>query len=105
MVTIMYLPYKPELSASRFVYAVIAKLKQECRRADWHFISKERKDAIYEWSVDNSSGRLYTQHEICRLVQAGDGWFRISYTKKVPRLSDEERESWIQAIGSAALIP
>lgn len=101
MVTIMYLPVETDLPASRLVYAVISELKRECRRAEWSFIAKERKDATYEWSVDNYPGRLYTQHEIARLVQAGEGWFRISYVKKVPRLSDEERENWIEAICSA----
>lgn len=101
MVTIMYLPIAPDIPGSRLVYSMVSDLKQMCRRADWCFIEKGKRDITYEWSVPRPSAQVETQHEIVRFVQLGDGWFRVAYTKKVAKLPEEERERWVAALLSA----
>lgn len=61
-------------------------------------------DALtWEWRISTPTPGGDVQHELCRLVRAKGGWFRIAYTKKVAKLSGDERSDWLAALQSAHL--
>lgn len=61
-------------------------------------------DALtWEWRISTPSPGGGVQHELCHLVRAKGGWFRIAYTKKVAKLSSHERSDWLAALQSAHL--
>jgi len=86
---------------AEFVALFEQNVKEACAEATLNIIDQSPTQVTWEWRLPTDSVTGEPQHEITRIIRADDGWFRVAYTKRVPKLSDGDRSAWVAAIETA----
>ena len=108
MLTIQFRGFDPRagghLTALEYMKVFKNMAKERSPKIVWKVIKKNSSnDVVYEWRIQNSP-EIEDQHEIARIIITDKGLHRVAFVKKVPQLSLEERQEWIQALSKATLI-
>ena len=76
------------------VAQIFADQKARYAHVDTAVIEEDEWSVLYELFQHDSPPHP-DQHEVARMIEGNMGIHRVSYLRKGPRMSDEEREIWV----------
>lgn len=92
-----------EITVEYFAPLFLDTLKENFPEITSNVLQFSKERVLLEWSLAEETKGQSPQDELVLFLPAKDGLFRIAYTKKVPHLSDQEREEWITILNNTNL--
>jgi len=77
--------------------ALRSKMETRCPMVVWNVLEISGDDILYEWWIKGCPHQ-HDQYEIARILDSRWNRWRVAYTVKGEKLTDEEREKWISRL-------
>ncbi|MCZ6718090.1 MAG: hypothetical protein O6944_02910 [Gammaproteobacteria bacterium] len=104
LVTIQTFPgMQTRMTAKKLMLRFKKKItRKDCPDVMWNVITESEEEVVYEWRTIDCPG-WDNQYEVSKVIRGKTGIHRSAYTNRELPISEDQRNRWIDLIGSVKL--